>query len=71
MYAFQSPHVPVGHPGAAAREPFPVVEILSDNEEEQPAQSSPLADSPVAQLVDMGFTPEQAAQVCNVQPPCF
>ncbi len=43
-----------------------MVEILSDSEEEQPAESSPMADGHVAQLVDMGFTPEQAAQVILV-----
>ena len=45
-----------------------VVDLLSDSDDEQPTQSSPAAGSPavdghVAQLVDMGFTPEQAAQV--------
>lgn len=39
------------------------MEILSDSEGEQPALSSPAADGNVAQLVDMGFTPDQAAQV--------
>lgn len=66
--------------GAAAAE---VVELLSDSEEEgaqegTPAAAAPLAwarggaaqaagDGSVAQLVDMGFTPEQAEQVpCQV-----
>ena len=42
------------------------MEILSDSENEQPAQSSPMADGHVAKLIDMGFTPEQAAQVIVV-----
>ena len=41
-----------------------VVEVLSDSEDEEPAQAAtPAADGQVAQLMDMGFTPEQAAQV--------
>ena len=46
------------------------MEILSDSEEELPAQSSPMVNGNVAQLVDMGFTPEQAAEVKRVQAPC-
>ena len=49
-------------PPATAQAPQ-VVEVLSDSEDEQPAQATPAADGQVAQLMDMGFTPEQAAQV--------
>ena len=45
------------------------MEILSDSEEEQPAHSSPMVDGHVARLVDMGFTPEQAAEVNPAQAP--
>ena len=57
-------HYAVGtsQPLAAAQTPQ-VVEVLSDSEDEQPAQATPAADGQVAQLMDMGFTPEQAAQV--------
>ena len=52
-----------GATAPAIRRDVPVVEILSDSEGEQPALSSPAADGNVAQLVDMGFTPDQAAKV--------
>lgn len=50
-----------------------VVDLLSDSDDEQPAQGSPAVGNPavdghVAQLVDMGFTPEQAAQVSGALP---
>lgn len=56
------------HHTAGSSQPAPaqtpqVVEVLSDSEDEQPAQATPAADGQVAQLMDMGFTPEQAAQV--------
>ena len=49
-----------------------MVDLLSDSDDE-PAQGSPAVGSPavdghVAQLVDMGFTPEQAAQVSGALP---
>lgn len=67
MACFSGPSAP------ALRRGPQVVDLFSDSDDEQPAQGSPAVGSPavdghVAQLVDMGFTPEQAAQVSGALP---